>query len=112
MPDQRSNSHGLDILQSALPRCVLNKGAKNSYQGRVASALTSYLGGTIRGMNGVAESIGGIDDHVHLMLSLRPIHCLAEVMRDLIWHPFGVGSGDLRHTPTASYCLTALRTAP
>lgn len=30
----------------------------------------SYLGGIIRGMNGVAEIVGGVDDHVHLLASL------------------------------------------
>jgi putative transposase len=36
--------------------------------------LHSYLGGIIRRMNGVAEIVGGVDDHVHLMASLRPVH--------------------------------------
>ena len=45
--------------------------------------LHSYLGGIIRRMNGVAEIVGGVEDHVHLMASLRPVHCLADVMRDL-----------------------------
>ena len=43
----------------------------------------SYLGGIIRGMNGVAEIVGGVDDHVHLLVSLRPVHCVPDVMRDL-----------------------------
>jgi putative transposase len=34
-------------------------------------------------MNGVAEMIGGVEDHVHLLASLRPVHCLADVLRDL-----------------------------
>jgi len=45
--------------------------------------LHSYLGGIIRGMNGVAEIVGGVDDHVHLLASLRPVHCIADVMRDM-----------------------------
>jgi REP element-mobilizing transposase RayT len=47
------------------------------------SRLHSYLGGIIRGMNGVAESVGGVSDHVHLLVSLRPTHRIADVMRDL-----------------------------
>ncbi|MGH9932379.1 MAG: IS200/IS605 family transposase [Pyrinomonadaceae bacterium] len=43
----------------------------------------SYLGGIIRKMNGVAEIVGGVVDHVHLLVSLRPVHCLADVMRDM-----------------------------
>jgi len=34
-------------------------------------------------MNGVAEIVNGVDDHVHLLVSLRPVHCIADVMRDL-----------------------------
>ena len=45
--------------------------------------LHSYMGGVIRGMNGVAEIVGGVADHVHLLASLRPVHCVADVMREL-----------------------------
>jgi putative transposase len=45
--------------------------------------LHSYLGGIIRGAKGVAETVGGVDDHVHIMANLRPVHCLADIMRDL-----------------------------
>src|SRR5207247_8439312 len=45
--------------------------------------LHSYLGGIIRGMNGIAEIVGGVKDHVHLLASLRPVHCVADAMRDL-----------------------------
>jgi len=45
--------------------------------------LHSYLGGVIRGVNGVAQIVGGVDDHVHLLVSLRPVHCLADVMPEL-----------------------------
>jgi REP element-mobilizing transposase RayT len=34
-------------------------------------------------MNGVAESVGGVADHVHLLASLRPTHRIADVLRDL-----------------------------
>ena len=38
----------------------------------------TYLGGTIRGLNGVAEAVGGIDDHVHLLVGLRATHRLSD----------------------------------
>ncbi len=34
-------------------------------------------------MNGVAEIVGGVDDHVHILASLRPVHCIADLMRDM-----------------------------
>src|SRR4030095_1998297 len=45
--------------------------------------LHSYLGGIIKGMNGVPEIVGGVEDHVHILASLRPVHCIADVLRDL-----------------------------
>lgn len=34
-------------------------------------------------MNGKSLAIGGIEDHVHLLVSLRPTHCLSDVMREM-----------------------------
>jgi REP element-mobilizing transposase RayT len=45
--------------------------------------LHAYLGGTVRACGGVAESVGGIDDHVHLLIGLRATHCLADVLREI-----------------------------
>ena len=43
----------------------------------------AYLGGMIRKVNGVAEIVGGVNDHVHLLASLRPVHCISDLLRDL-----------------------------
>ena len=45
--------------------------------------LHAYLGGAIRGMGGKAMCIGGIEDHVHVLASLKATHCLADVVRDM-----------------------------
>jgi putative transposase len=45
--------------------------------------LHKYLGGTVRGLNGVPETVGGIEDHVHLLVGLKATHCLADFMREL-----------------------------
>jgi putative transposase len=42
-----------------------------------------YLGGTIRGLDGSAEGVGGMGDHVHLLIGLKASHCLADVVREL-----------------------------
>jgi putative transposase len=47
------------------------------------SRLHEYLGGCIKGLGGVPTEIGGVADHVHLLVSLRPTHQLSEVMRDV-----------------------------
>jgi REP-associated tyrosine transposase len=45
--------------------------------------LHAYLGGVARNVECVAEAVGGVADHVHLLLSLRATHCLADVVRDV-----------------------------
>ncbi len=45
--------------------------------------LHAYLGGIVREINGVAEAVGGVADHVHLLLGLRATHCLADVVREI-----------------------------
>ena len=37
----------------------------------------------MRAAGGVAETIGGVDDHVHMLVSLRSTHRLADVLRDV-----------------------------
>lgn len=47
------------------------------------SRLHEYLGGTVRGLDAVPESVGGVEDHVQLLVGLRATHCLADFMREL-----------------------------
>ena len=47
------------------------------------SRLHDYLGGTVRGLGGVSQVVGGTADHVHLLFGLKATHCLADVMREL-----------------------------
>jgi REP element-mobilizing transposase RayT len=45
--------------------------------------LHAYLGGLVRPLGGVPDEINGTADHVHLLVGLRPTHCLAEVLQDV-----------------------------
>jgi putative transposase len=45
--------------------------------------LHEYLGGTVQGLGGFSQAVGGIADHVHLLVSLKSTHCLADFMREL-----------------------------
>ena len=36
--------------------------------------LHEYMGGTIRGLGGVSEIVGGTSDHVHLLVGLKATH--------------------------------------
>ena len=45
--------------------------------------LHEYLGGVVSGLGGTPQGIGGVADHVHLLVGLKPTHCLADFMREL-----------------------------
>ncbi len=47
------------------------------------SRLHEYLGGTLRGLGGFPQGVGGVADHVHLLVGLKATHCLADVLREL-----------------------------
>jgi REP element-mobilizing transposase RayT len=45
--------------------------------------LHEYLGGVVRGLDAVPLGVGGVSDHVHLLVGLKPTHCLSDFMREL-----------------------------
>ncbi|HSU52657.1 MAG TPA: IS200/IS605 family transposase [Candidatus Dormibacteraeota bacterium] len=47
------------------------------------SKMHEYLGGTVRGLGGIPECVGGVADHVHLLVGLKATHCLADFVREL-----------------------------
>lgn len=46
-------------------------------------ALHEYLGGTVRGLNGTALEVGGVADHVHLLVILPPTIAVSNFMSKL-----------------------------
>jgi putative transposase len=47
----------------------------------VRPRLYEYLGGLIRGEGGSLMAIGGIADHIHLLVRLRPDRAISDVLR-------------------------------
>ncbi len=45
--------------------------------------LHEYLGGTVRSLEGKPLKVGGVDDHVHLLVGLKTTHCVADFLREL-----------------------------
>ena len=45
--------------------------------------LHAYLGGIVKGLKGVPVAVGGVEDHVHMLIGLRAIHRLDYVVRDI-----------------------------
>lgn len=52
---------------------------KESWRAR----LHEYVGGTLRGLGAHSVIVGGVADHVHILVGLRPTHRLADVMREV-----------------------------
>ena len=45
--------------------------------------LYEYLGGTVRGLGATPQGIGGVEDHVHLLVGFKSTHQLSDFMREL-----------------------------
>ena len=57
------------------------KGREPSITAEVQKRLYDYIGGIIKGENGYLLAVGGVADHVHLLIVLHPQSSVAEVMR-------------------------------
>jgi len=45
--------------------------------------LHEYLGGTVRGLGGIALEVGGTSDHVHLLTKIKPTAAVSEFIKQL-----------------------------
>jgi REP element-mobilizing transposase RayT len=45
--------------------------------------LHEYLGGTVRGLDGIALEVNGVTDHVHILAKLRPTLSVSEFLSKL-----------------------------
>ena len=47
----------------------------------IRAELHNYMGGVIKGEGGVCLEIGGTDDHVHLLIKLKPTSSVSDVLK-------------------------------
>jgi len=47
------------------------------------SRLHEYLGGLIRAADAIPECVGGVADHIHLLVGLKATHTLATFVQDI-----------------------------
>lgn len=45
--------------------------------------LHAYLGGIVREMGAIPEAVGGVADHVHMLMMLKATHRLSDVLREV-----------------------------
>jgi REP element-mobilizing transposase RayT len=79
MPTQMPSTH----LSLHYHIVFSTKGRVHSIASNWQDRLHAYIGGVVRNVQGVPEAVGGISDHVHLLIGLRAAACLADVVRDL-----------------------------
>ncbi|HVT02231.1 MAG TPA: IS200/IS605 family transposase [Thermoanaerobaculia bacterium] len=49
----------------------------------IRDRVHEYLGGCLRTEGAAPLTIGGVEDHVHILAGLRPTHAVASVMREV-----------------------------
>jgi REP element-mobilizing transposase RayT len=49
----------------------------------IEERLYKYMGGIIRGLGGVGLEIGGVDDHIHILVKFKPTIALSDAVRDI-----------------------------
>ena len=59
------------------------KGRVPLIRNEIRQQFHQYMGGVVRGLGGTAIEIGGINDHIHLLVKIKPTVCIADFLRDL-----------------------------
>jgi putative transposase len=76
--------HVIHLSKPALPSRLQHQEPRTDNSRSLANPrLHEYLGGTVRGLDGFSQGVGGVADHVHLLVGLKATHCLADFMREL-----------------------------
>ncbi len=45
--------------------------------------MSEYRGGTLLGLDAHSHEVGGVADHVHLVVSMKPTQMIAKVLQEL-----------------------------
>jgi REP element-mobilizing transposase RayT len=45
--------------------------------------LHEYVGGTVNGLGAYADGVGGVEDHIHLLVGFKATHRISDFMREL-----------------------------
>jgi REP-associated tyrosine transposase len=73
----------INAPEPPLSHCFRNEKSRANHPTGMARRLARVSWWIIRTANGIAESVGGVSDHVHLLIGLRATHRLADVLREL-----------------------------
>lgn len=59
------------------------KGRKSLIQNRWRSELYKYICGIVNGNHQKVYAIGGVEDHLHILISIKPTIALSDLVRDI-----------------------------
>jgi len=46
------------------------------------SDLHAFIGGCLKRLDAFPQEIGGVSDHVHLLVGIKPVHAVADLVRE------------------------------
>ena len=75
MPSTHTSLHYHLIFSTKERRPQINR--------EIRERIHAYAGGIVRGLGGIPLAVGGVSDHIHLLIGLKPTHALADVLRVL-----------------------------
>lgn len=75
MPSTHTSIHFHIVFSTKTRARLITENLRNDLYG--------YIGGIIKNLGGVALAIGGIDDHIHILVGLTASHRLDHFMREL-----------------------------
>jgi putative transposase len=53
------------------------------FQANSIKGVHTYVGGAAKALGFVPVAVGGVEDHVHLLVGQKTTHCLADMVREL-----------------------------
>jgi|SRR6266478_7277277 len=69
------------MRQHSSPLIFSTRQRRPFIQPEIRGQLFAYLGGIVRELNGTALIINGANNHVHMLIRIRPAHAPAEIAR-------------------------------
>jgi putative transposase len=87
-PGRRETARDCEVSMSTFAKLIYHvvfatKRRTPLIKGELQTRLYDYLGGIIRGRSGHLVEVGGVADHIHLLVHLSPKFAVSDVIRDI-----------------------------
>ena len=87
-PEGTMRKQGAPIMGSTLANLVYHvifstKNRESLILPNIRDELYRYIGGITKGEGGVLLRIGGMPDHIHMVIKLKPVHSLSYILQKI-----------------------------